>query len=97
MTPAIHYALAFLLVCGGALASRRIPKQVLLLAASYMFYSAWGTGFLVILAASSFLNFVFGELLRRRQTLPRLWAGVIANVGLLCFFKYLPALAGGLR
>ncbi|PYR98636.1 MAG: hypothetical protein DMG16_20315 [Acidobacteria bacterium] len=95
MTPAIHYALAFLLVCGGALASRRIPKQVLLLAASYMFYSAWGTGFLVILAASSFLNFVFGELLRRRQTLPRLWAGVIANVGLLCFFKYLPALAGG--
>ena len=46
-----------------------------------MFYAAWGTGFLAIQVASSVMNFGFGALLRRRQTLPRLWIGVLANIG----------------
>lgn len=73
----------------------RFLKQLLLLAGSYLFYAAWGTGFLAILAASSVLNFGFGAWLRRQPTLPRVWTGVIGNIALLSFFKYLPALAPG--
>ena len=41
-------------------------RQLLLLLASYFFYSSWGIGFLSILIASSLLNFTIGSLLRRR-------------------------------
>jgi alginate O-acetyltransferase complex protein AlgI len=65
-------------------------RQALLLAASYLFYSNWGLGFLSILIASSLLNFILGALLRRRLTSGVLWLGVGLNVILLGFFKYLP-------
>jgi alginate O-acetyltransferase complex protein AlgI len=65
-------------------------RQTLLLLASYFFYSNWGLGFLAVLIASSLLNFSIGSLLRRRPTVGYLWLGVITNVLLLGFFKYLP-------
>jgi D-alanyl-lipoteichoic acid acyltransferase DltB (MBOAT superfamily) len=65
-------------------------RQTLLLAASYLFYSNWGIGFLLILVASSLLNFAWGARLRRRMTFGCLWSGVGLNVLLLGFFKYLP-------
>src|SRR5215471_20973665 len=65
-------------------------RQTLLLLASYFFYSNWGLGFLAVLIASSLLNFSIGSLLRRRPTAGYLWVGVITNVLLLVFFKYLP-------
>jgi len=68
-------------------------RQALLLAASYLFYSNWGLGFLSILIASSLLNFILGALLRRRLTSGALWLGVGLNVILLGFFKYLPPMA----
>jgi alginate O-acetyltransferase complex protein AlgI len=72
-----------------ALPSMR-SRQALLLLASYLFYSNWGLGFLLILVASSLLNFTWGNLLRRRMTSGCLWLGVGLNVVLLGFFKYLP-------
>jgi alginate O-acetyltransferase complex protein AlgI len=67
-------------------------RQALLLLASYFFYSSWGVGFLIILIASSLLNFTLGSLLRRRPTAGCLWLGVALNLTLLGFFKYLPPL-----
>jgi alginate O-acetyltransferase complex protein AlgI len=72
-------------------------RQVLMLAASYAFYVTWGTTFLLILVASSVLNFVIGELLRRRRTLGLLWFGIAGNVLLLAFFKYLPIASSGFK
>src|SRR5436853_2301572 len=67
-------------------------KQLLLLAASYMFYAIFGTAlFLGILVASSIVNFAIGALLRRRPAIGYLWIGIVLNVGLLSFFKYFPA------
>jgi len=92
---ALNYIACLALFCLGAFVRTRTLKQLLLLAASYVFYARGGTGFLAILIASSVLNFAFGELLRRRLTPGLLWAGVVSNVLLLGFFKYLPQLAPG--
>src|SRR5262245_14521326 len=67
-------------------------RQLLLLAASYLFYSSWGVGFLSVLIASSLMNYAVGRLLRRRLSLGALWFGIALNLLPLCFFKYLPAL-----
>jgi len=93
MTPAVNYLGALLLMLAGASIRTRALKQGFLLAASYLFYAAWGTGFLTILVASSVLNFGLGALLRRKPTLGRLWLGIIVNIALLGFLKYLPALS----
>jgi alginate O-acetyltransferase complex protein AlgI len=95
MTSYVIYIVATALVLTGACVRPRVLKQLLLLAASYVFYARGGTAFLAVLIASSLINFAFGELLRRRITPGRLWLGIIANVSLLGFFKYLPPLASG--
>ena len=71
-----------------------VLRQGLLLAVSYIIYIQWaGPGFLLILIASSLLNYSLGALLRRRQSVGLLWTGIILNAALLGFFKYLPAVA----
>jgi len=95
MTSFVIYLIATALVFAGACVRPRLLKQLLLLAASYVFYSRAGTAFLAVLIASSVINFALGELLRRRQSPGRLWLGIIANISLLGFFKYLPPLASG--
>jgi len=67
-------------------------RQILFLAASYVFYAYWGLGFLSILIVSSLLNYICGSVLRRKPTAARLWVGIALNVLPLAFFKYLPAL-----
>lgn len=70
-------------------------RQVLLLAASYLFYATWGFDCLAILLASSLMNYAAGELLRKRPTTARLCLGVTLNLALLAIFKYLPSMADG--
>src|SRR5438034_7287271 len=70
-------------------------RQVILLAASYLFYASWGIGFLSVLVASSLMNYALGIVLRRQPTAGRLWISVACNVVLLSFFKYLPPLLEG--
>jgi D-alanyl-lipoteichoic acid acyltransferase DltB (MBOAT superfamily) len=67
-------------------------RQLLALAASYLLYATWGIGFLALLFGSSVTNYCFGRLLRVRQTPARLWSGILANIVLLCTFKYIPEL-----
>ena len=67
-------------------------RQALLLFASYLFYSNWGVGFLLVLIASSLMNYAWGAILRRRLSVGNLWIGISLNLLLLSFYKYLPPL-----
>src|SRR5215813_14336458 len=80
-----------LTVVGARLPSTK-GRQILLLAASYLFYANWGLGFLSILIISSLLNYTCGCALRRKVTAPRLWIGIALHLLPLAFFKYLPVL-----
>jgi alginate O-acetyltransferase complex protein AlgI len=70
-------------------------RQLLFLAASYLFYAHWGIGFLSLLITSSLMNYICGCALRRKATVPRLWIGIALNLLPLAFFKYLPGLLAG--
>jgi len=84
-------AAVFLWAVAQQLSSVRI-RQLILLGASYLFYVNWGLAFLLVLVASSVVNYGLGIWLRRRPSAGRLWLGVILNLLLLGFFKYLPPL-----
>ena len=94
MTPVLIWLVVFLLILVAAFVRNTATKQALLLAGSYLFYQLWGVSFLAILIVSSVCNFYLGTWLRRRPTGGRLLAGVLFNVSLLSFFKYLPAVPG---
>jgi alginate O-acetyltransferase complex protein AlgI len=86
-----------LMVVGRGLPSTK-GRQILFLAASYVFYATasylfygnWGIGLLSILIISSLMNYTCGCALRRKATAPRLWIGVALNLLPLAFFKYWP-------
>src|SRR5215475_3891899 len=78
-----------LMVVGWRLPSIK-GRQILFLAASYLFYANWGIGFLSILIISSLMNYTCGWALRRKVTASRLWIGIALNLLPLAFFKYLP-------
>ncbi|OOQ59492.1 MBOAT family O-acyltransferase [Mucilaginibacter pedocola] len=67
-------------------------QNLLLLAASYFFYSCWDYRFLFLLVFSTFLDFYTGQRIYRAEN-PRskkfwLWLSVGVNLGLLGVFKY---------
>jgi len=68
------------------------PAKLFLLAASYFFYGSWNAKFLLLIIASTLLDFQVGRLLplardpRRRKLL--LLASICGNLGILAFFKY---------
>jgi alginate O-acetyltransferase complex protein AlgI len=82
-----------LLAIVGTVTRRRRLRQLLLLAASYVFYASFGLAFLAVLVATSLLNFACGIFLQRKPTLTRLWLSVSANILLLGFFKTTHVLA----
>ena len=71
----------------------RTPQNVLLLIASWVFYGAWSWKFLLLLIASTVLDYVCGLLIasskseRRKRTV--LLISVTANLVFLATFKYL--------
>jgi alginate O-acetyltransferase complex protein AlgI len=67
-------------------------RQILYLIASWLFYYSWGGWLIVILIFSSLMNYGLGEWLRKKVSAGRLWVGLVANLALLCTFKYLPLL-----
>ncbi len=71
-------------------------RQFLVLLISYILYATWGMWFLGVLVCSSLMNYALGICVRRSPTPGRLWIGVMLNVLLLGFFKYLPAMAGAI-
>src|SRR5215467_7485950 len=90
-TVGFTFVVLLLMVAGWRLPSTK-GRQLLFLAASYLFYANWGIGFLSILIISSLMNYTCGCVLRRRVTVLRLWIGIALNLLPLAFFKYLPVL-----
>ncbi|MDB5589848.1 MBOAT family protein [Enterovirga sp.] len=93
--PTIEFAVFFAAIfpVAWALNERNTAKKLLLVAASYLFYSFWDWRFVLLLFGSSAGNFLIGLVLARLDTEPRLRravliAGVGANLLLLCYFKY---------
>ena len=68
------------------------PRKLFLLGASYFFCWKWNPMFLAIIVVSSTMNWAVGEALVRFEGHPRrkqiLTAGLLANLGILGFFKY---------
>ena len=88
------YALGLLCT---AVSIRRVrsnrPRQLILLVASYAFYLSLSGPLVAVLVASSLANYALGRRLQRTPSLPWLWLGIVGNIALLGFFKYLPGLA----
>lgn len=67
-------------------------RNWLIIAASYTFYAAWDWRFLSLLIISSLVDFAVGLALVRAERTPiRRWlltASMVANLGILGFFKY---------
>jgi len=91
MVRASLYALALLL---GVIVFTRVrsrgTRQRCLLAVSYVLYLTWGPWFLLVLLASTAMNFLLGRQMQRKPSTSVLWAGLIFNLLLLGVFKYLP-------
>jgi len=74
------------------LRNRPSARKSFLLAASYFFYGSWNAKFLLLILASTIVDFQVGRLIaastedRRRKRL--LWISVALNLGFLGFFKY---------
>ena len=74
-----------------------LPKLVLrklfLLAASYTFYAAWDVRFLTLIIGCTLVNYWLGALIstasRGRTKKSLLTLAIVANMGVLCVFKYL--------
>ncbi len=64
-----------------------------LLVACYVFYAAWAPWFALLLVFATITNWLAAILMAMWDKFPRrrrvvLWADVVLNIGLLCFFKY---------
>jgi len=71
----------------------RSTRQGLLLAVSYALYVTWGWWFVIVLLASTLINFLIGHSLRRKRSPLTLWSGIALNIALLSTFKYVPEIA----
>jgi D-alanyl-lipoteichoic acid acyltransferase DltB (MBOAT superfamily) len=74
------------------MARRRSAQNILLLAASYVFYGAWSWKFLLLLIASTLLDFMWGILIERVDQRRSRWfliASIVMNLTMLATFKYL--------
>ena len=58
----------FIVFCLYWAIGRRQPQNVLLLAASYVFYGAWSWKFLLLLIASTLVDFGVGRLVAATRT-----------------------------
>ena len=66
-------------------------QNFLLLVASYFFYGWWSWKFLLLLALSTGLDYLYGFGVAssdKRKSKMFLWLSVINNLGILFFFKY---------
>ena len=67
-------------------------KKVNLLIASYLFYAAWNPPFIILLWVSTVVDWIAAQKLVKaeRPSTRRAWmlVSVVANLGMLCYFKY---------
>lgn len=67
-------------------------QNLLILVASYVFYGWWDWRFLILLLASTLIDYSFGLLIHKHKDKKKrkfyLWLSIINNLGILFFFKY---------
>ncbi len=67
-------------------------RWILLLAASYLFYASFDPKYLLLIFFTTITTWYtggrMGELKDKKQRKPWLWANLVANLGLLFYFKY---------
>ena len=88
----LEFALFLPVVLGLYWLLRHRGQNVLLLVASYVFYGAWDVRFLSLIAVSTVIDYGAGRGLGRtddeRKRRMLLLVSVVANLGILAFFKY---------
>jgi len=93
----VFNSLTFALFFAGVLAIHNLPlgwttKKINLLIASYLFYAAWNPPFVILLWVSTVVDWWAAKALVRseRPAARRAWMmlSVVANLGMLGFFKY---------
>src|ERR1700677_4299884 len=65
-----------------------------LIVVSFLFYVWWNPDFFIILVGSILFNYIFGHLIQTHQERPKMTSfiltiGILGNVALLFYFKYL--------
>lgn len=65
-------------------------QNLLVLVSSYIFYGWWDWRFLLLLLASTLIDYTFGIVLHRSQSKRKLilWLSIMNNLAVLGFFKY---------
>lgn len=93
--PTFTFHIFFLAVFATVWAIRRDNewRKIVILVASWFFYGWWDWRFVALLIASGFLNWGAAQMILRADGNERarkgwLWAGVVANLAILAFFKY---------
>jgi alginate O-acetyltransferase complex protein AlgI len=95
-TPIFFMIFLPLCLAGFAVAGRfgRRAMVTYLVLASLIFYAAWDAAYTLLLLASVVANFLFAARIARStrgSRAQRLWlvAGIVSNLALLCYYKYL--------
>ena len=75
------------------LARTEKSQNILIIIASYVFYGWWDWRFLLLILASTTMDFIVGQQIYKNLEVRNkakywLWTSVVFNVGLLGFFKY---------
>lgn len=67
-------------------------QNVLVLVSSYLFYGWWDERFLLLIAASTLIDYSIGRQLAATENAGKrkflLWMSIVANIGILAYFKY---------
>ncbi|MGB2706007.1 MAG: MBOAT family O-acyltransferase [Candidatus Omnitrophota bacterium] len=97
----LQFALFFLIVYGLYLCLKHKWQNLLLLLASYVFYSFWDWRFLSLIILSTFFNYYLGLKINsasdRRKSKIFLVIAICLNLGMLGFFKYFNFFADNLQ
>jgi alginate O-acetyltransferase complex protein AlgI len=89
----LHFALFLITLTGVYYITPHRFRWQLLLVASYLFYGCAKLEYIFLLAGSTLVNFILGILIssvnEKKGRRPFVWLGVIFNIGILFWFKYL--------
>jgi alginate O-acetyltransferase complex protein AlgI len=97
----LHFVAFFPIVVGLYFATPHRWRWAVLLAASYYFYGSWRAEYLLLLIASTFLDYVAALGIEASTTRARrkawLLLSIVSNLGMLGYFKYAGFLSDSLR
>lgn len=69
-------------------------SKYILLSMSFIFYAYWKLSYFLLIVFKIISNYFLAVLMDKKRSWALLWAGVIFNLGILCYFKYLGFFTG---